>query len=217
MTTRHTAITDAEKHEPKGAADAEDHTVYIADGAGSGSWGKPFKLLDSVSTSSSPTSDTYIELTGLTGYNRAMLVIASLQQPSTNDDLILQLDNSGTYVTSGYTNTMTSNLDGGCRDTDNASNGLMLGVYRDSNRNYMMGVAHLFNLQSAQPCCWFSSFSDSNNFMVSPSSSSNLSLNRGFSRYDGGSLTVTKCRLALQNLTSFTSGEERYVYLYGVR
>lgn len=34
----HSAITDPNIHEPKGAADADAGTVYVADGAGSGDW-----------------------------------------------------------------------------------------------------------------------------------------------------------------------------------
>ena len=40
MTIEHKDLTGANLHEPKGAAAASVNTVYIADGAGSGSWAK---------------------------------------------------------------------------------------------------------------------------------------------------------------------------------
>lgn len=36
----HSALTTTELHEPKGADAASVHTVYVADGAGSGAWAK---------------------------------------------------------------------------------------------------------------------------------------------------------------------------------
>lgn len=38
MSIQHSAITDPNIHEPKGAASASADTVYVADGAGSGDW-----------------------------------------------------------------------------------------------------------------------------------------------------------------------------------
>jgi hypothetical protein len=40
MTIQHADIPDAQLHEPKGAAGASANTVYVADGAGSGTWQK---------------------------------------------------------------------------------------------------------------------------------------------------------------------------------
>lgn len=37
---QHSAIPNADLHEPKGASGAASGTVYVADGAGSGSWSK---------------------------------------------------------------------------------------------------------------------------------------------------------------------------------
>jgi len=39
MTTPHSTLTGADLHEPKGVSIATANTVYVADGAGSGSWG----------------------------------------------------------------------------------------------------------------------------------------------------------------------------------
>lgn len=41
MTIQHNLITDPDIHEPKGAASASAGKVYVADGAGSGSWQYP--------------------------------------------------------------------------------------------------------------------------------------------------------------------------------
>lgn len=38
--TAHSSLTGADLHEPKGAATAATHTVYVADGSGSGAWVK---------------------------------------------------------------------------------------------------------------------------------------------------------------------------------
>lgn len=38
MATQHSAIPDAERHEPKGASTAVSGSVYVSDGAASGSW-----------------------------------------------------------------------------------------------------------------------------------------------------------------------------------
>lgn len=40
---QHSALTGSELHEPKGVASATDQDVYVADGAGSGAWGRPFQ------------------------------------------------------------------------------------------------------------------------------------------------------------------------------
>jgi hypothetical protein len=40
MSTQHSDITDPNIHEPKGASTASVGTVYVSDGAGSGTWGK---------------------------------------------------------------------------------------------------------------------------------------------------------------------------------
>ncbi len=53
---QHSAITDPEIHEPKGASTASADTVYVADGAGSGTWEKVTS--DSLNKSS---IDTFIQ------------------------------------------------------------------------------------------------------------------------------------------------------------
>lgn len=40
MAVQHRVITDPEIHEPKGAATAPNGTVYLANGSGSGAWGR---------------------------------------------------------------------------------------------------------------------------------------------------------------------------------
>jgi len=46
MTIQHSAIPDADLHEPKGVANAAANKVYKADGAGSGSWDFPIDGID---------------------------------------------------------------------------------------------------------------------------------------------------------------------------
>ena len=50
MTVNHKDLTGASLHEPKGVAAASAHTVYVANGSGSGTWEKVDK--DSINTSS---------------------------------------------------------------------------------------------------------------------------------------------------------------------
>lgn len=214
MTTRHTAITDAEKHEPKGAADAAAWEVYRADGAGSGSWGKPFKLIGSETTSSSPTTDTYIEFTGLDGYDELYLVCAILEAP-TSQELYLQIDNSGTYTTSGYHGWVNDNLNNVAEDTDNFSSGIVISKNRNSGRLYTKGVWRIYGLNGGQPTLEGKSMTVDNNFLSSASGASNFSYQRCFGRYPG-TRTVTKLRLGL-DASSFAAGDVRSVFLYGVR
>lgn len=56
----HANLTGADLHEPKGAASASANTVYVADGAGSGTWEKI--TLDSLDTTSVQNPNTiYLE------------------------------------------------------------------------------------------------------------------------------------------------------------
>lgn len=50
MTVQHSALTGAELHEPKGAASAGAGTVYVADGAGSGTWADPLSSVNNLNT-----------------------------------------------------------------------------------------------------------------------------------------------------------------------
>ena len=62
MTTEHKNIVDAQLHEPKGAAAAANHEVFVADGVGSGA----FELVDSANINSGSATDVkYWQQTGL--------------------------------------------------------------------------------------------------------------------------------------------------------
>ena len=66
-TVEHSTLTTGELHEPKGIATANANTVYIADGAGSGSWrlrpnGHCSYDNDSGSTFTTPTTYTLINV-----------------------------------------------------------------------------------------------------------------------------------------------------------
>ena len=61
-TVEHSELPDELLHEPKGASTASAGMVYIADGAGSGSFRKlPPQLLDMVATSIAPVEQTSFE------------------------------------------------------------------------------------------------------------------------------------------------------------
>lgn len=59
-TVSHASLTaDADLHEPKGAAAAAANTVYIADGAGSGSFQNPITALDLVADSNAAINTSF--------------------------------------------------------------------------------------------------------------------------------------------------------------
>lgn len=50
MSIQHSALTGSDLHEPKGAAAASSGTVYVADGAGSGSWQNPLTNVNNLNS-----------------------------------------------------------------------------------------------------------------------------------------------------------------------
>ncbi len=73
MTIEHSNITDPEIHEPKGVATASANDVYVADGAGSGSWevitphgGWRYTNIGTGTTFTAPTSYTLMNVAGAT-------------------------------------------------------------------------------------------------------------------------------------------------------
>jgi hypothetical protein len=97
----HAALTGSNLHEPKGAAEASANTVYRADGAGSGSWEAPLKLIER-RTFSGLTSE---EFTGLSGYRALWITIEGVTFSSSSIPII-QVGTSGTYRTSTYINSI---------------------------------------------------------------------------------------------------------------
>jgi hypothetical protein len=63
----HSALTDPELHEPKGASTAVVNTVYVADGAASGDWYKIYTQgwedWDNTGSAQSPAANTFTDLT----------------------------------------------------------------------------------------------------------------------------------------------------------
>lgn len=57
MTVLHSALTTGDEHEPKGAAAASIHTVYVSDGGGSGAWAKVDS--DNIDTTSIQNLNTF--------------------------------------------------------------------------------------------------------------------------------------------------------------
>lgn len=98
MATTHSTITDPNIHEPKGVASADANTVYRADGAGSGSWEAPLKLIER-RTLSGLTAE---EFTGLSAYRNLYIVAEAFTLGAGSQHLLVQVGTSGAYRTSGY-------------------------------------------------------------------------------------------------------------------
>jgi hypothetical protein len=205
----HSTITDAEKHEPKGVETASENSVYTADGAGSGSWSRPFELVSFIDESSTGT-DTTIELTGLTGYSHALLVVTYLRNTNT-DRILLQVDNSGTYVTTGYEGGLFMSNDTG---HDNEGSGLMVAR---SDKDNLCFTVWLHNLSSAGVVCMRSEgFCDNDDYLVSPTSGTARNVLGGAGRL-ASNATVTKVRFLEDAGGSFDSGAARIIHLYGFK
>ena len=72
MATQHSAIPDAERHEPKGASTANAGEAYISDGAGSGTW-KPVQVSHYACLRASSTGNTTGITTAYQAINNALL------------------------------------------------------------------------------------------------------------------------------------------------
>lgn len=82
-TVEHSAIPDANLHEPKGAAGASADSIYVADGAGSGSWKRRLYKYTASLTPSSVLSVTAPEQTfTVTGVVLATDVLIGIQGPA---------------------------------------------------------------------------------------------------------------------------------------
>lgn len=96
MATEHSAITDPEIHEPKGAAAASADTVYQADGAGSGAWAKID--MDNIDQAALLTfindniDDKDIDLTG------SFFLMTELADVSTASSILVPVINNCTLV-----------------------------------------------------------------------------------------------------------------------
>lgn len=90
MTVQHSALTGAELHEPKGVASASSGQVYIANGAGSGTWTTP-------SASTIGTTATATEITRTCDVsNRLVSAGATLSiTEASHDGKTILLNNTG--------------------------------------------------------------------------------------------------------------------------
>lgn len=72
-TVQHNTLTTTDLHEPKGVDSASSNEVYLADGAGSGSWVHPnphggwrYTAIGTGTTFTGPTSNTLMNVVGVT-------------------------------------------------------------------------------------------------------------------------------------------------------
>ena len=99
----HSSLTGSQLHEPKGVAAAAGGTVYVADGAGSGSWVSPLQLIN-VEASPSGTSEAFTNSALDIGDYQIIVVAFSLSIANSSTDILLQLstDNGSSYNTTNY-------------------------------------------------------------------------------------------------------------------
>lgn len=98
----HSALPNAELHEPKGVASATDGDVYIANGSGSGSWGP---IVENIA-SGSLTDE--LEITGLDPYVIVGLSFTAWYDNDGGDNEFgIRLGSNGSYLSSssGYKST----------------------------------------------------------------------------------------------------------------
>ena len=211
MAIQHASIPDADKHEPKGAFEASKGEVYIADGAGSGSWGKLFNLVDSIEVSGTGGGgSSQYELTGLDDYETAVLVI-SYAKGGTNGWIKLRIDDNGTFRTTGYRG------GGIAKDStaDNFADGFPLSYDYDNSRDFLAGVFWLNNLNGGAggPFCSGTAFNSAQNFIVSRGGGASVNVMSCGRNVNASN--VTKVRLVFPAATS--SGASMYIHLYGIR
>lgn len=100
MTTEHATISDAFLHEPKGAAGASINTVYVSDGAGSGSWQEaPHYVVLSGHIADISTAGTIYLPAGVTG--TLSKIYTSIDGAIATADTTVSVSIGGTPVTNG--------------------------------------------------------------------------------------------------------------------
>lgn len=83
MAIEHALIPDAQLHEPKGVASATAKTMYVANGAGSGTWTFPIRRFTAALTPSIVTANTTVEQTfTITGLVAATDRIIGVSKPT---------------------------------------------------------------------------------------------------------------------------------------
>lgn len=89
----HSSLTDPDLHEPKGISTATAGEVYIADGAGSGTWQPPPYVLDIQMTDVSTANTIYVPIP----FGGTVTKVVSVLQGTiaTADDIITVRDAAG--------------------------------------------------------------------------------------------------------------------------
>lgn len=143
----HSSRTDPDLHEPKGYAEASAGTLYLADGAGSGSFTRPLVLISSGTISATAETD----ITGLSDY-RELIFIVENGQIRDSDRLNLQLygDTTGAFLSnsSDYEHTMISTSEDEDEDNINVE-GLFIGRGAGNGRIYLQSITRISNFNVA--------------------------------------------------------------------
>lgn len=112
---KHNALANSELHEQKGIAAASRHSLYMADGSGSGNWKQPFEVVGEVTVSS---GDTSTEITGLGEFRYIRIIADVLPLTSTfNRYFGFQVGDDSSYTTSNVYYTYNSRIPGGTGST----------------------------------------------------------------------------------------------------
>lgn len=98
---QHSALTGSDLHEPKGAAGASVNTVYVADGAGSGTWEKV--SADSIDTSSIFNTNTGFIVETIADVSTATTIYIPTSRAITIDKIVSVLHGAITVADSTIT------------------------------------------------------------------------------------------------------------------
>lgn len=94
----HSTLTGADLHEPKGAAGAASGTVYVSNGAGSGSWTSVPATKVSVTDSDGDFTGTNVETVLTELNNKTMIITGVLADVSTASTLLIPIGFSCTVL-----------------------------------------------------------------------------------------------------------------------
>lgn len=128
MATLHKDIGEADLHEPKGASTASVDTVYVSNGAGSGTWAQaPYKAFLNVTISDLSTADTVYLPSPVAG--TISKIYSVIKNSITTGDSTISFLIGATPVTNGdilveYTGSAAGDIDS---STPSAANVLAVG------------------------------------------------------------------------------------------
>ena len=201
----HAGLTGDDLHEPKGVAEASANTVYRADGAGSGSWEAPLKLIERRAL----TTNTAEDFTGLSTYRHLIFIIESISFGTpTTEAILLQVGTSSAWRTSGYYTSAINDL----LDTANLSTAGLLVGRGSSIYGHGFGVIEISNFNTTYPTSSLSYFNTNNVNRINSSSSG--------APYPGNYMSIyptaeahEKLRLTTPSGDTMTDG---YLTLYGM-